>query len=84
MIDYNQNSRYYSCDTENDLPQSNFTTYRYSYDTVTVLASEDGRLDLLSYRVYGTPVRWWQIARFNAIINPTSVSVGDKIKVPRL
>ena len=54
MIDYNQNSRYYSCYTENDLPQSNFTTDRYSYDTVTVLASEDGRLDLLSYRVYGS------------------------------
>ncbi len=84
MLKYNQNSRYYNSDNENNIPQNNFTTNNYQYDTITVLANEDHRLDLVSYRVYGTPVHWWLIARFNSIINPTDISVGDKLKIPRL
>lgn len=84
MAYYNQNSRYYSCDTENNLTQDNFTKYNYEYDTTTVLANESGRLDLVSYRVYNTPVKWWIIARFNSIFNPETAIVGTELKIPRV
>lgn len=81
---YDSKSRYYNCDTEFDLPQSHLTKQYYDYDTVTVLANECGRLDLVSYRVYNTPVHWWIIARFNGIINPNSIECGTILKIPRL
>ena len=84
MATYDSKSRYYNCDTTFDLPQSNLTKSSYIYDTVTVLANEAGRLDLVSYRVYNTPVYWWIIARFNSIINPCEVHQGTKLKIPRI
>ena len=84
MTTYDSKSRYYNCDTTFDLPQSNLTKSSYTYDTITVLANEAGRLDLVSYRVYNTPVHWWIIARFNSIINPCEVRQGTKLKIPRI
>lgn len=84
MTTYDSKSRYYNCDTTFDLPQNNLTKSSYTYDTVTVLANEAGRLDLVSYRVYNTPVHWWIIARFNSIINPCEVHQGTKLKIPRI
>ena len=52
MADYDQMSRYYDVDFTYDLPQDNMLKTNYSYDTTIVQASESGRLDLVSYRVY--------------------------------
>lgn len=84
MSIYDSNSRYFKCDTDNDLPQDNMTKSKYTFDTTVVTSKESGRLDLVSYRVYNTPVNWWIIARFNGIINPTSVVAGTRLKIPRL
>ena len=84
MINYSQASRYYNCDTTDNIPQSNMTKENFLYDVVTVLAGESGRLDLVSFRVYNTPVHWWLIARFNSIINPETAVAGTKLKIPRL
>lgn len=84
MITYSQTSRYYNCDTIDNIPQSNTTKENFLYDVVTVLAGESGRLDLVSFRVYNTPVHWWLIARFNSIINPETAVAGTKLKIPRL
>lgn len=84
MLVYDQISRYYNVDTENELPQSNMLKTNYNYDTVTVTASESGRLDLVSYRVYNTPVYWWIIARFNGVINPETVTAGTILQIPKL
>ncbi len=84
MLKYDQSSRYYNVDIENDLPQDNMLKSEYTYDVVTVLANESGRLDLVSYRVYNTPVNWWIIARFNSIINPETAVAGTKLRIPRL
>lgn len=81
---YGQNSRYYNVDTSYDIPQSNMLCNTYSYNTVTVTSTEAGRLDLVSLRVYNTPVHWWIIARFNGIINPDSVIEGSVLRVPIL
>lgn len=84
MLVYDQSSRYYNVDCEYDLPQSNMLKTNYVYDTVTVMAKESGRLDLVSYRVYNTPVYWWLIARFNGIINPETAVAGTRLKIPKL
>lgn len=81
---YDQNSRYYNVDMTYDLPQDNLLKQNYDYYTVTVLANESGRLDIVSNRVYNTPVYWWIIARFNAIINPETAIAGTVLKIPRL
>ena len=84
MAEYSQTSRYYNVDTEFDLPQMNLLNTNYSYDTVTVLANESGRLDLVLLRMYNTPVNWWIIAQFNSIINPETAVAGTVLKIPRL
>ena len=84
MQKYDRPSRYYNVDNEFDLPQSNLLRYNYTYDTTTVLANESGRLDLVSLRVYNTPVNWWIIARFNAIINQETAVAGTKLRIPKL
>ena len=84
MAEYSQTSRYYNVDTGFDLPQMNLLNTNYSYDTATVLASESGRLDLVSLRMYNTPVNWWIIAQFNSIINPEIAVAGTVLKIPRL
>jgi hypothetical protein len=81
---YGQSSRYYNVDNTDDLPQSNMLVNTYNYNTAVVTADEEGRLDLVSYRVYNTPVNWWIIARFNGIINPESVITGTVLKIPVL
>lgn len=83
MAIYTNTSRYYKCDEYNGIPQQDMTVSNYPYDNVTVLSTEDGRLDLVSYRVYNTPINWWIIARFNGIINPDSVKAGDTLRIPR-
>lgn len=81
---YSQTSRYYHVDDETGIPQSHlFKTY-YKYNTTIVTEFEEDRLDLVSQRVYNTPVNWWIIARFNAIINPNAVPAGTQLKIPLL
>ena len=41
------------------------------------------RLDLVSYKVYGTVNFWWLLGSYNHILNPlVDMQVGDLIKVP--
>lgn len=84
MIDYNNSSRYYNCDTTDNIPQHNMLKDNYTYSTTKILASEDGRLDLVSYRVYNTPTKWWIIARFNSIINHETAKAGMILRIPDL
>jgi hypothetical protein len=84
MTRYDRNSRYYDCDTTNDLPQDELFKKSYSYYTIVVKANESGRLDLVSQRVYNTPVHWWIIARFNAIINTETAIAGTVLRIPQL
>lgn len=79
---YGTSSRYYQVDTDNDIPQSNMLRDSYNYNTTVVLSNEEGRLDLLSLRIYNTPVNWWLIARYNSIINPESVVAGTVLRIP--
>lgn len=42
------------------------------------------RLDLVSYRFYGTPLLWWAIAVVNHIDNPMDVKAGIVLRIPTL
>lgn len=47
-------------------------------------AGEVGKLDLVSYKYYGTPYLWWVIALANKILNPLTVQAGTRLRVPAL
>ncbi len=53
-------------------------------DIVTVVKVGAQRLDILSYRFYGTPDLWWIISQANNLSGDTMVvPVGTKIRVPQ-
>lgn len=49
-----------------------------------VEAGEEGRLDVISYKFYNTPLYWWAIAYASDIIDPLSVVAGDRLIIPPL
>ena len=55
------------------------------YNTRLVQSDEEGRLDLISFRVYGSEEYFWVIAHFNNIIDVfNGFSVGNTIMIPVL
>lgn len=40
------------------------------------------RLDLVAYKMYGDPFLWWVIAWYNNILDPMSLEVGDRLRIP--
>lgn len=55
-----------------------FSLYKINTDEV-------GRLDLVSYKVYGSEQYFWVIAHFNNLLDPViGFSIGDKLRIPNL
>ena len=50
----------------------------------TVALDEGKRLDLISYRLYGTTSLWWILAEYNNITDFRGVEAGDVMKIPDL
>jgi len=51
----------------------------------TMRESDNGRLDLVAYRYYGTSELWWVIALVNGIADPLQgVDAGTVLTIPRL
>lgn len=44
----------------------------------------ENRLDLVSYKFYGTVRFWWVIAIASDIFNPLDVPVGSMVRIPPL
>lgn len=44
----------------------------------------ENRIDLISYKFYGTPLLWWAIAVMNNITNPLDVKAGIILRIPDL
>lgn len=44
----------------------------------------ENRIDLISYRFYGTPLLWWAIAVMNKIQDPMDVKAGIVLRIPTL
>lgn len=56
-----------------------------SRDTMfTVEAGYENRIDLVSYKFYGTPYLWWAIALLNNLENPRILEVGVILRIPPL
>lgn len=49
-----------------------------------VKVHELGRLDLISYNYYGTPLYWWCIAVASGINDPLSIEPGTRLRIPPL
>lgn len=45
---------------------------------------EDGRPDLLSYRIYGHTQYWWILLLYNRLLDYSSIATGDVILYPSL
>lgn len=59
--------------------------YPYSSDDIyhEIKAGEEGRLDLLAYYYYQSPLLWWIIAEANNIFHPLKdVKAGAVIRIP--
>ncbi len=53
-------------------------------DIVTIVKVGAQRLDILSYRYYGTPDLWWIISQANNLSGDTMVvPAGTKIRIPQ-
>ncbi len=50
----------------------------------TVEAGYENRIDLVSYKFYGTPYLWWAIALLNHIEDPRILEVGVILRIPPL
>jgi nucleoid-associated protein YgaU len=86
----NQNSRY---NRKKVLVQEDGTEFLESFDKLNlkesgsdkfhlVLAGEKNRLDIISYKYYGTPLLYWIIAEVNNLNNPTLVEPGTVLRIP--
>ena len=77
MIDKETKNRVY---TSTLYPQ----IYPSNTDIVTVVKVGAQRLDILSYRYYGTPDLWWIISQANNLSGDTMVvPPGTKIRIPQ-
>ena len=47
-----------------------------------VMPEEEGRLDLISYKYYGTVLLWWVIAKVSLIEDPLTVKAGEVLRIP--
>lgn len=50
----------------------------------TVLAGEEGRADIISNKMYGTPQLYWAILVASDISDPMALKPGDKLRIPPL
>ena len=73
--------------------ETNGDEYIESYDEIIVPETSDdyfhevqtgevNRLDLISFKYYGTPLLWWVIAEVSEIINPLKVPAGTILRIP--
>jgi len=61
-----------------ELPFSDRTYFRY-----TVVAADEGRIDLIAWKHYQDVTLWWAIARYNGIANPfEDLVVGTVLLIP--
>lgn len=59
-----------------DIPESNEDKYH------VVQSGEKNRLDLISYKYYGTPLLHWVIAEANDISDMFEVEIGRILRIP--
>lgn len=65
--------------TPKDYPFSKSDIYH------TIGPGEEGRIDLLAYRYYGSTLLWWVIAEANDMKNPLIETVsGNVLRIPSM
>ncbi len=45
-----------------------------------LVTKDEQRIDIISYRIYGTTKYWWILLEFNDIVDQFTIKVGDLIK----
>lgn len=49
-----------------------------------VTPSDEGRLDLISFHYYKTPLLWWVIAEASGVTDPFNIPIGTVLRIPEL
>lgn len=82
------NSRFWQTSVVTDGTSTRYGTWvtpRYGIvdESLYVITERDlNRPDLIAFRAYGTSDLWWSILYYNHIVDPFSLEVGDKLKIP--
>mgnify|MGYP003646740549 CR=1 FL=1 len=85
---YGQKTEFKNKKTQIIVGNVNFDAYYKTVGTIKnkiirLPAGYEGRLDLISFQVYGTPNRWWELAIANNIHDPCEQMVaGMLLKIP--
>jgi len=85
---YGQKTEFKNKKTQIIVGNVNFDAYYKTIGTtknkiIRLPAGYEGRLDLISLQVYGTPNRWWELAIANNIHDPSEQMVaGMHLKIP--
>lgn len=74
----NGSKSYYESPNKTDIPESEADVY------VTTDKTNENRLDIISNKVYGTPLQWWVIALANNIHDPFEISLGTTLRIPNI
>lgn len=51
-------------------------------DTVEHVVQSGERLDIISHRYYGDEDYWWVVAIANRVMDPFSITVGRRLRIP--
>lgn len=64
---------------------TNQTPVAYSDSDIyhEVQNSEEGRLDIIANKYYGSPEYWWIIAMANDYIDPFYIKAGTLVRIPK-
>jgi len=46
------------------------------------VTGEEGRPDLVSYKIYGRTMFWWMIMIYNELSDPDQITLGLRLKYP--
>jgi len=76
-IDVSKKIPYYTTVIPTKIPSENIPFY---------YVTQDGdRLDILSYKFYGTPNNWWVLAKANNLANGSiGIPIGTRLFIPNI
>lgn len=74
----NESNSYYESPNKYSIPEKESDIY------ITTNKSNENRLDIVSSKLYGTPLQWWIIATANNILDPFDVPLGTTLRIPNV
>lgn len=81
---YDSLSRYYEGSDTGGCRWRDRVIFNPEFTWTVVRPEERDRIDLVAYRLYKNPLLWWRIASLNAILDPSNLPSGTRLRVPKV